>query len=89
LIRIPSAQISTEVLDLFGTTISILSQHRLRAFLAKVLARLAKRLCNASHRLDDVLFSHVQPRRDLFRGLFHHRRALVFGTSTGRTVALT
>lgn len=89
LTRVASAQISAEVLNLFGATISILSQHRLRAFLAKVLARLAKRLGNACHRLDDVLFAHVQPRRDLFRGLFHHRRALLFGASTGRTNALT
>jgi hypothetical protein len=89
LIRISPAQISAELLDLFGAPIGILSQHRLRAFLAKVLARLAKGLGNASDRLDDVLFTHVQPRRDLFRGLFHHRRALVFCASTGRIVALT
>jgi hypothetical protein len=82
-------QIPAKLLDLFGTAIDILCQHRLGAFLPKVLARLSKRLGNASDRLGDELLAHVQPRRDLLRSLFRHRRTLASGcaatlTGTGK-----
>jgi hypothetical protein len=83
-------QIPAKLLDLFGTAIDILCQHRLGAFLPKVLARLSKRLGNASDRLGDELLAHVQPRRDLLRSLFHHRSSLArTRTSTRCTAART
>jgi hypothetical protein len=84
-------QVAAEVLDLFGPAVGILCQHRLRAVLSKVLTRLAERLGKTGDGLGDVLLTHVQSRRDLLRGLFHHRSALVSagpsiraGHSTGR-----
>jgi len=38
---IAPTQISAEVLDLFGATVGILRQRRLRAFVSKVLAGLS------------------------------------------------
>jgi hypothetical protein len=77
------------VLDLLGTTVGILCQHRLGAFLSKVLACLPERLGHACHRLGHVLLAHVHPRRDLLRSLFRHRRTLASGcaatlTGTGK-----
>jgi hypothetical protein len=47
------------MLDLFGTTISVLCQHRLSTFLPKVLTCLPERLGHACHSLDNVLFAHI------------------------------
>jgi len=77
------------VLNLLSTTIGILRQHRLSAFLPKVLPRLPECLGDTGDRLDDVLLAHVQSRRNLLRCLFHHRRTL--GPAfvlTVRTIAL-
>jgi hypothetical protein len=82
-------QVAAEVLDLFGPAIGILCQHRLRAVLSKMLTRLAKCLGKTGDGLGDVLLTHVQARRDLLRGLLHHRSALVSaGPSRRRIVTL-
>jgi hypothetical protein len=70
-------QVAAEVLDLFGTTIGILCQHRLRAILSKVLTRLAQRLGKTGDGFSDVIFAHVQSRRNLLRSLLHHRSTTV------------
>jgi len=72
---------------LFGTSIRILRQRRLRAFLSKMLTSLPKRLGHTRHRLDDVLLAHVQSRRDLFRRLFHHRSMLSIVLVSPRRIA--
>jgi hypothetical protein len=79
-------QVSAEVLDLFGTTIGILCQHRLRAVISKVLTRLAQRLGKTGDGLGDVFFAHVQSRRDLFRSLLHHRSTPVSTGTPGRSI---
>jgi hypothetical protein len=89
LTRIAPTQIPTEGLDLLGTAIGVLRQRWLRAFFPKVLARLPERLGHASDCFDHVLLAHVQPRRDLLRGLFRYWRILGSPrVPTGRIVAL-
>jgi len=82
LIGVALTQISAEALDLFGTTLGILCEHRLRTFFPKVVACLSKSLRDTSHRFSHVLLAHVEPRRHLFRGLFHDRSALASGVAT-------
>jgi len=60
------------VLNLLRATIGVLRKRRLRAFFSEVLSGLAKRLGQASHRLDDIVLAHVQPRSDLLGSLIHH-----------------
>jgi len=77
LIRVALAHVAAETLDLLGASIDILRERRLCAFLAEMLAGLAKRLRHAGHRPDEVLLAHVETRRHLLRdllgGLILHR----------------
>jgi hypothetical protein len=72
------AQIPTESLHLFGTAIGIRGQRGLCAFLAKMLAGLAKRLGNSCGRLGNVVLAHVEPGCHLLDGLVHDRGTLFF-----------
>jgi hypothetical protein len=80
LICVALAHVAAETLDLLGAPVDILGEHRLCAFLAEMLAGLAKRLRYAGHRPGEVLLPHVEPRRHLLRdllgGLILHRAGL-------------
>jgi hypothetical protein len=70
------------MLELLGTSISVLRHSRLRAFLPKVLAGLAKRLRYTGYRPDDVFLARIESGCHLLSGLIRHRGAGSFTLSS-------